>query len=102
VTVTSVACVVTANGGRYLRQLCKHWSHQFEVEVEAGRGRIMLPAETVATLEDHGDSLEVQLVARDVETLARMQGVLKTHLERFASRETTFAVEGWSDCERIV
>jgi hypothetical protein len=36
---TSVAAVPTANGSRYLQQLCKHWAHNLAVDYDAREGR---------------------------------------------------------------
>ena len=44
-SVASTASVPTANGARYLQQLCKHWSHNLQVEFTAERGTIVFPKE---------------------------------------------------------
>lgn len=42
-TVHSNAAVPTANGSRYLQQLCKHWSHNLAVEFTAETGKVVFP-----------------------------------------------------------
>ena len=37
---TATAAVPKANGSRYMQQLCKHWSHKFEVTFDAAQGRV--------------------------------------------------------------
>ena len=42
-STTSIARVPTANGSRYLQQLCKHWSHNLAVEFTPEKGRVVFP-----------------------------------------------------------
>jgi hypothetical protein len=42
-TVSSTADVPTAQGSRYLQQLCKHWAHNLAVEFDAREGRVTFP-----------------------------------------------------------
>ena len=82
--------VPTESGSRYLQQLCKHWSHRFEVAFDADQGTVHLngalcrfaaePERLVLTLE--GENLE------------RMSVVVTEHLKRFAFREEL--VVNWS------
>ncbi len=79
------AAVATEHGSRYLQQLCKHWSHRFEVTFDAAEGTVQLsgavcrfqaaPERLAMTLEGEGD-------------LQRLSGVVTEHLQRFAFRET--------------
>ena len=32
------ASVATANGSKYMQQLCKHWSHKLEVDLSEQKG----------------------------------------------------------------
>ena len=78
------AAVATEQGSRYLQQLCKHWSHRFQVEFDPAQGVVNLngavcrfqaaPHQLVMTLEGADD-------------LERMSGVVTEHLKRFAFRE---------------
>jgi uncharacterized protein len=78
--------VPTANGAKYLKLLCKHWSHNLEVELSDQKGVVRFPSGT-ATMEASPDALLVTLESADGETLERMKGVVATHLDRFAFRE---------------
>jgi hypothetical protein len=84
----------TAHGLKYLQQLCKHWSHKFEVELGEARGTIHFPAAT-ATLEARAEGLQVVIAADEEATVERMTGVVASHLDRFAFREAPLAFH-WS------
>ncbi|MBD2749061.1 DUF2218 domain-containing protein [Microvirga sp. BT688] len=86
--------VPTVNGARYLQQLCKHWSHKLDVHLSENEGIVRFPA-AVATVTADSEALTVKVEAEDDETLQRMKGVVVSHLDRFAFRESplTFA---WS------
>ena len=83
---TATARVPTANGAKYLQQLCKHWSHKLEVELSDSKGVVRFPS-AVATMEASPDALLVIIETADGETLERMKGVVASHLDRFAFRE---------------
>lgn len=93
---TSTARVPTANGSRYLQQLCKHWAHKFEVEFTPERGRVSLPEGTLATMDADAEALNVRLEAVDEAVLARMKTVLANHLDRFAFKEAPLPFD-WQD-----
>jgi hypothetical protein len=75
----------TANAKRYMTQLCKHWSHKYEVSFDETDARIALPAGPL-TMHVEPDRLELALEVDDA-VLARMQGVVEEHVRRFAFRE---------------
>jgi hypothetical protein len=87
----TLAVVPTANGAKYVKQLCNHWAHKLEVEQSEGVGIVRFPAAT-ATMRACGDALTVKLDAEDEATLERMKTVLATHLDRFAFREAPLPV----------
>ncbi|MPT47359.1 MAG: DUF2218 domain-containing protein [Sphingobium sp.] len=80
------AIVPTEKGSRYLQQLCKHWSHKFEVSFDEQQGRVDLIG-TELTLKATPTTLEVALDAPDSEALIRMKKVAADHLDRFAFKE---------------
>ena len=80
------AHVPTASASRYLQQLCKHWSHKFEVEFDAHKGRIALPFGPT-DLVAGDDALDVTITLNDGGDPARAQQVVADHLNRFAFRE---------------
>jgi hypothetical protein len=90
----SRAIVPTASASRYLQQLCKHWSHKFEVTFDASHGHIPLPLGT-ADLDAAADSLTVTCTVPDGGDIDRMQQVVAEHLNRFAFREGEL-VFGWA------
>ena len=82
----ATARVPTANGAKYVQQLCKHWSHKLDVELSEHKGVVRFPSAT-ATMEARPDALLVTLESADRETLERIKGVVAGHLDRFAFRE---------------
>lgn len=82
----SVATIATPNGSKYLQQLCKHWSHKFEVSFDPAAGTIPFPA-SVLNLAATPDALILTIVAPEAATIDRMEGVVVEHLQRFAFRE---------------
>ncbi|MFN4272666.1 MAG: DUF2218 domain-containing protein [Aliihoeflea sp.] len=90
----AIAHVPTANGAKYMTQLCKHWGHKFEVEMTEDSGKIHFPT-AAATMQAHAAELEVTVEAEDAETVERMKGVVASHLDRFAFREAPLSFD-WS------
>lgn len=95
-TTSSTARVPTEKGSRYLQQLCKHWSHNLEVEYDPGRGAVTFPASgksgdwtgpAVFTMEAGADTLECRIEASEEKQLEVLKGVVERHLDRFAFRE---------------
>jgi hypothetical protein len=84
----------TASGSKYLQQLCKHWSHKFEVEFSAVRGQVHFPS-AVATLEASADTLLVTIETDDADSVEQLKEVVANHLDRFAFREAPLPFE-WS------
>ncbi|QCI69224.1 DUF2218 domain-containing protein [Phreatobacter stygius] len=82
----SLADVATANASRYLQQLCKHWSHKFQVEFDAHTGKIPFSEEARLILTANGDILSLRLDAT-TERLQTLEQVVEDHLKRFAFRE---------------
>jgi hypothetical protein len=76
----------TANGRKYLVQMCKHFAHKTEVEYTDEKGRCVLspgPADMVA--DEEGITFIVS--AEDETGLQRLQEIITRHLVRFAFRE---------------
>ena len=102
---SSIAFVPTANGSRYLQQLCKHWSHDLEVSYSAERGTIVFPRDVrgadwpdnaLVTLVAHDPALECRIEASASGQLDGLKGVLARHLDRFAFREAPLPFD-WKD-----
>ena len=97
--------IATDEASRYLRQLCKHWSHKFEVEFTPEKGRVVFPrnargadwpADATLHLTAHPDALECRLEASAAGQLEALKGAVSSHLDRFAFREAPLAFE-WRD-----
>ena len=85
--IVSQAKVETPSGSRYLQQLCKHWSHKFEVTFDANEG--FIPFGNDRTCAFHADEagLAMRLSAPDEDVMTRFETVVFDHLKRFAFRE---------------
>ena len=88
----STAIVPTTHASRYLQQLCKHWSHKFDVTFDANHGSIPLPLGS-AKLDAGAEALTVTCTVPEGGDLARLQQVVADHLDRFAFREAPLPFE---------
>ncbi len=84
--LTSFARFETPNGSRYLQQLCKHFAHKTQVDFTPQQGRAQLSPGPVEMLADP-KGLDLRVSASDADGLARAQGIVESHLARFAFRE---------------
>lgn len=82
----SSATVTTEHASQYLRQLCRHWSHRFQVEFDDQHGVVHLP-EADCVLDAAVDGLKVRLEMQDSADTARLQRVVEEHLQRFGFKE---------------
>lgn len=80
------ARVPTANAGRYLVQLCKHFAHKIPVDYDGCRGRADFPW-GICHLEAMDGLLVLRCEAGDQEALDRVAEVVADHLRRFGWRE---------------
>ncbi len=87
-SAASTARVPTANGSRYLVQLCKHWTHRFPHTTYAdGEGRVPFGPDRACLFSADPDGLTMRLEVADPALLDRMESVVVEHLKRFAFRE---------------
>ena len=76
----------TEHAGRYVQQLCKHWSHKFEVEADTDQGHIHLPiGEVFLRAADH--SLDIELKPQEAASADKLKQVVVDHIDRFAHKE---------------
>lgn len=88
--------IPTQEASRYLQQLCKHWSHKFEVQFTPQEGRVPFSAESVCLLQAAPDALGVRIEAPGAAEAARLGDVVFRHLERFSFRDPLPA-PSWRD-----
>jgi hypothetical protein len=102
---SSTAEVPTTNGSRYLQQLCKHWSHNLQVEFDAEQGKVVFPrdargadwpGDAVVTMKAGETSLDCRIDASVPEQLDGLKNALARHLDRFAFREAPLTFD-WRD-----
>ncbi|THV25763.1 DUF2218 domain-containing protein [Peteryoungia ipomoeae] len=84
----TTAVIATENGWKYIQQLCKHWAHKLQVDLdeEAQRGVVTFD-HAVATMQADASSLKVFIDSSDEAGLETYKGVVASHLDRFAFRE---------------
>lgn len=84
--MTVTATVPTTSGSRYLQQLCKHWSHKFEVNFDPAQGEIAFPMGPIRMTAEP-EALVVVLEPNADADVKRFKQVVADHLDRFAFRE---------------
>ncbi|WP_232493821.1 DUF2218 domain-containing protein [Novosphingobium kaempferiae] len=94
---TIAATVKTQNGGKYVRQLCKHWSHKLETQVEGDVGTVRFP-NAVTTMAADGEGIAIAISGESREEVEQLTGVVARHIDRFAFREEPLVYEwAWQD-----
>ena len=91
---TATAHVPTANASRYLQQLCKHWSHKLDVAFDERAGTVRFH-DAVVSMSASEQGLSVTVEATNEEIRDRIEGVVQSHLDRFAFREAPLPFQ-WS------
>ena len=84
--LTAEARLDTTEGSRYLKQLCRHWGHRFDVDFDDERGTIRFGG-SACDLIAEPTTLIVRVHAADAEQVIALGGVVADHLARFAFRE---------------
>ena len=90
----SSSTIVTENGQRYMAQLCKHFAHRVPAILGEREGKISFDSGEVH-LRASPATLMIRAEAGAKDALTRLEGVVESHLKRFAFREPDLAVE-WS------
>lgn len=84
--MTVIATVPTINGSRYLQQLCKHWSHKFDVNFDPENGEIGFLMGPIR-MKAEPEALVVMLEPNSDADVERFKQVVAEHLDRFAFKE---------------
>ncbi len=82
----SEARITTDRSSRYLQQLCKHFAHKVPVVHTEERGQITFAAGS-CKLEAQDGLLILVIESEDEATVAKLEGVMARHLDRFAFRD---------------
>ncbi|MEM8576699.1 MAG: DUF2218 domain-containing protein [Pseudomonadota bacterium] len=85
----------TALASKYLQQLCKHFAHKVDVRMEGERAEVAFPMGP-AQLSAAPEGLHAVVSGATAEDAARAQGIIDSHLVRFAFREG-FERMRWDD-----
>ncbi len=102
---SSTAVVPTDKAGRYLQQLCKHWSHNMAVEFDLQHGKVVFPknargadwpGDGLFTMAAGEIALTCHIEATSVGQREGLKGAVQRHLERFAFREGELVYD-WKD-----
>lgn len=84
----------TPNAQKYMTQLCKHFGHKVPAEVEGDSGRVSF-AMGQAQMQADDAALVVVVLAAEEPAVGQLQGIIDSHLQRFAFREDFTALD-WS------
>lgn len=84
--LSSFAVVPTGHASRYLQQLCKHFAHKIPVSFTPENGECTFVC-GVARMRADAGALHIDIEAPDAAQRAQTQGVIESHLLRFAFRE---------------
>lgn len=83
---TIEAKVATQSGGKYVRQLCSHWSHKLETHVDGDVGTVTFP-NAVVTMAAGAEGIAVAITGDDRALVEPLTDVVARHIDRFAFRE---------------
>lgn len=98
----ALASVPTESGSRYLQQLCKHWSHNLQVQYDEQKGEVVFPhdirgsnwaSDGKLSMTAQQDHLDLQIDASSEDHLAALKDVVQSHLDRFAFREAPLSYD---------
>ena len=104
-TFTATARIPTAQSGKYLQQVCKHWEHNLPVTYDKAHGEITFakdargadwPADALVTLDAQEGVLVCTISASAEGQRDGLKGALERHIDRFAFREVPLAYN-WVD-----
>ncbi|MTE00737.1 DUF2218 domain-containing protein [Paracoccus sp. YIM 132242] len=76
----------TRNAQGYMTQLCKHFAHKIPATVQGNEGLITFEIGQARLVARDGD-LQCTVAGADAAAVERLQGIIDSHLARFAFRE---------------
>ena len=79
--------IETPLASKYLQQLCKHWSHRFDVAFTPEHGTIAFTDGGVGVLSADQEALHLRVRAQDAQKAERLAAVVFEHLQRFSFRD---------------
>ncbi|MDX3773150.1 DUF2218 domain-containing protein [Chromatiaceae bacterium AAb-1] len=85
---TVTASVTTTRARDYMRKLCIHWSHRFEVSFDEKAGSIQFGDGKQALLQVQDNALLVTVSSADEAGLSKLADVVAEHISRYAQKES--------------
>ena len=86
---------MTNEAARIIKRLCNHWGHKLTVRMDGADGVIEFPDAEVA-LRALPDRISATITSKDPASVARLPGVVATHLQRMAGPEAQLQVQ-WGE-----
>jgi uncharacterized protein len=97
---SATAEVPTQSASKYLQQVCKHWTHNLQVEFTPDHGTVVFPKDArgaehpgdgLVTFDASSEALTVRIDATSPQQLEALKGAVARHVDRFAFREGPLA-----------
>lgn len=97
--------VPTPSARKYMQQLCKHWSHNLDVNFDETNARVAFPAtirgsnwkgDGALTMTAEDNQLICEINASEPAQLDGLKNVVESHLNRFGFREAPLGFN-WKD-----
>ncbi len=80
------ALIETAEGGKYLRRLCKHFSHKVPASWDNSQGKVSF-AMGDCLMSASASTLTVRCVAANNDDVEEVAETIKSHFDRFAKTD---------------
>ena len=81
-----LALIETAEGGKYLRRLCKHFSHKVPASWDNSQGKVSF-AMGDCLMSASENTLTVRCVAGNNDDVEEVAETIKSHFDRFAKTD---------------
>jgi|SRR5690625_3671901 len=83
---TSSITLSTSEASRFIKRLCKHFSHKVNVEFDESSGHVDFPM-GLCDMKATDNTLTFEVKADDKEKLQKVQQVISSHADQFARNE---------------